>query len=119
MSSPRSWEFTYSGPGLSLNAFYSGMHWTKRQKLKDSWKLVFRSLLKKAKVEQMQAYKVGLRYRSKHDCDNVIPLFKMLNDELKAGLVPEDSPKYWKELSIAYAPELPTNTFIFTITEIL
>jgi hypothetical protein len=113
------YSFTYSGQGLSSNKWYSGMHWTKRQKLKEEWKAKFYPLICASGILPMPALRLSLRYRSKFDADNCTAMIKLLIDQIKGWFIPDDTPKYFRGFAVEYDETLPHNTFIFTFTELL
>lgn len=114
----RSYVITYSGPGLSSNKWYAGMHFAQRIKLKTEWRNRFKGIIALAGIQPMQRFRVDLRYRARLDCDNTSAMLKLFCDQLKGVYVPEDDTKYFKGFSVSFAPELPHNTFIFTLSEL-
>lgn len=113
------YELTYSGEGLSSNAWYSGMHWTKRQKLKNEWRSRFEPLIKNANMAAMQVMRLRLTYRSRFDADNTTAMIKLIVDQLKGWVIPDDTPAHFRGFSVEYDGSLPHNTFIFTIQELI
>ena len=113
------YELVYSGKGLSSNAWYAGMHWTKRQKLKDEWRSNFHPLIVAANMAGMQAMSLALTYRSRFDADNTTAMIKLLVDQLKGWFIPDDTPAHFRGFSVEYDSSLPHNTFVFKITELL
>ena len=116
------YELVYSGAGLSSNKWYAGMHWTKRQKLKDEWRSKFHPLISAANMAGMggmQAMRLRLTYRSRFDADNTTAMIKLLVDQLKGWFIPDDTPAHFRGFSVEYDGSLPHNTFVFAITELV
>ena len=109
------YEVVYEGPIVSNNKFYAGTHWTTRNKIKDNYHMVFRSLLKKAKVPKFNEFKIDVLFNSRHDCDNIVATLKLFVDCLKGEYTPEDNTKFFKGFSINFDPTLNKNTVVFQI----
>ena len=69
-------------PKVSLNLFYAGVHWTKRKKLKDKYKLLiksqFKQVLSKDKTYQVQ-YTFNFKTRPL-DASNCVAMVKLIED---------------------------------------
>lgn len=69
-------------PKVSLNLFYAGVHWTKRKKLKDKYKLLiksqFKQVLSKDKTYQVQ-YIFNFKTRPL-DASNCVAMVKLIED---------------------------------------
>jgi hypothetical protein len=112
-----SYTFTYSGPVVSGNATFAGMHWTKRKALTDKWHGIFSRLMESAGVQAMRRFRINLAYNSRHDCDNLMLICKWLADTVKGKYVADDSKKYYRGINIEPKDSLPHNTFVFTLIE--
>lgn len=115
----RRFTFSYSGPVVSNNATYAGMHWSKRKATTDKWHGIFGKLLVAAGVQPMQRFTLSLRYNSRHDVDNLSLLTKLAVDAMKGVYIPDDTKKHYRGLCLTADESLPHNTFLFTLTELL
>ena len=113
------YTLTYQGVGLSSNKWYAGMHWSKRRDLKAEWVRNFHPLIVAANMSGIQAMRLTLRYRSKHDVDNTTAMIKLIVDLLKGWFIPDDTPSHFCGFSVEYDGSLPDNTFIFSIIELI
>lgn len=96
----------------SLNAYYSGGHWTKRKKAKDENLEHIRSVFSTYDEIRAEQFEIHLRYNGRYDCDNAIVAVKFLSDSLVSlGIVPDDNKKHFKRLSIVVDTELPHDTY--------
>lgn len=83
----------------SLNAFYSGMHWTKRKAIMDEWHMRFLAEFRKTLPERIKT-PVTLSAtlyskRQPRDADNAVIAIKAAGDALQmGGYIPDDSPEY-------------------------
>lgn len=71
-------------PKISLNAWYSGTHWTKRKKIKDTYKLLIKSQFKKV-FSKENSYDISCVFYFKSrplDASNCVAMFKMIEDVL-------------------------------------
>ena len=81
---------------VSANRIYSGLHWTKRNKLKDLYHF---SLLEFRKLK-IEKFPIHIHYifewkNNPLDSTNQFFMIKMLEDGMVAnGIIPDDSPKY-------------------------
>lgn len=111
-------SFTYRGPGLSLNKFYSQGHWTERNNAKQEFKGIFENILKQAKGKYyFERFYMVIFYNSRHDVDNVVGMEKVFVDTMKGDLIPNDGKVNYKGLMMFYDDTLPFNTFEFVIIE--
>lgn len=84
----------------SLNAFYGGMHWTKRKALVDEWHGLFLTALNDAQVPKEIPTPVVItitEFCKSHvrDADNAVVAAKFLCDSLKLyGYIPDDNYRY-------------------------
>jgi hypothetical protein len=121
-----SYLITYTGQGVSTNAFYSGAGgrngWRMRSTLKTKYAKIFTTLLESSDVPWMDEYSIAVFYNSKQDPDNVVGgLIKIMLDSLKEerlkgkivkkGWVRDDSKTYLKGVSCFPDTTLPNNTF--------
>ena len=97
----------------SLNAYYSGGHWTKRKKAKDANLDHIVNDFKKYDKFTCDRFEIDLKYNGRYDCDNTIVAVKFLSDSLVAmGYAPDDNKKHFQKLSIRYDDELKHDTYI-------
>jgi len=100
----------------SLNKFYSSPHWTYRSSQKQKYRKIFDKLIQQAELSNIQEYELSLIINNRMDIDNTVMLFKFFNDSLKHnGVVPDDSPKYFKHLEIMSSKEIDKDTAILSI----
>lgn len=100
----------------SLNKIYAGKHWAVRKKYKDDYKKICADALCKYDSFVAEEFYFDISYNSRLDIDNGILVSKFLADTLVSeGIVQDDSPKYYKKVSIRYEPDLPKNTYIVNI----
>lgn len=86
----------YDLPKVSANQFYAGIHWTKRKKLKDIYKLLIQS---QTKLKFSKPCNVEYRFTFKSkplDCSNTNGMLKMIED----CLFDDDSTDIVKSLSV-------------------
>jgi hypothetical protein len=110
-----SYTIVYEGTIVSNNEFYAGVHWTKRNTIKNDYSLVFLNLLTRAKVQPFTQFNLKIRFNSRHDCDNVVATAKIFIDTLKGRYVKDDTKKFFKGFSVDYDPSLKKNTMVFDI----
>lgn len=97
----------------SLNAYYSGGHWTKRKKAKDMNLSHIVTEFDKFDKFTAEQFEIHLMYNGRYDCDNAIIAVKFLSDAIvHLGLVADDSKKFFRRLSITVNPELKSDTYI-------
>ena len=117
----REFVITYQGVGVSLNAWYSGSHWSKRTKLKAKYSTIFGNLFLEAgmhKGPKMDKFELHLIYNSLMDLDNVVAMAKIAVDTMKGRYVKEDDKRFYRKLTIEPNEELKMNTYIFRIKEV-
>jgi Holliday junction resolvase RusA-like endonuclease len=71
-------------PKISLNKWYAGTHWTKRNRLKNAYKLALKSQFN-GLFSKDKAHKVSFIFYFKSrplDCDNCSAMIKLINDVL-------------------------------------
>jgi hypothetical protein len=69
-------------PKHSLNKIYSGVHWTKRKKDKDTYKIIINSQFKEVLSKEF-SYKVSYEFNFKRnalDTSNTVYMLKMIED---------------------------------------
>jgi hypothetical protein len=111
------YTISYHGQGVSLNQFYSGGHWSIRNKLKSKYHEIFAKLLDTSKVKKVNQCSLLMFFNSRHDVDNVVGLEKLFMDTIKGGYLKEDDKRFYKGLMIFHDDQLPLNTFEFIILE--
>jgi hypothetical protein len=100
----------------SLNKIYAGKHWAVRKKYKDDYKKICAEALCEYDSFVAEEFYFDISYNSRLDIDNGILVSKFLADTLVSeGIVQDDSPKYYKKVSIRYDQDLPKNTYIVNI----
>lgn len=113
-------ELPFEG-SISLNKLYSGMHWTKRKKLADSWHHKFKEGLKHYDIVQYSKLDLVLKVNNKLDLDNCSVIVKLCVDTVKQlGFIKDDTPKYFKKMTIVSdKEELKYNTGVFYLRFLL
>ena len=69
-------------PKVSLNMFYAGVHWTKRKKMKDKYKLIIKSQFKPI-LPKDKSYQVDYTFNFKTrplDASNCVAMVKLIED---------------------------------------
>ena len=69
-------------PKLSLNKWYSGVHWTKRKKIKDQYKLIIKSQFNEV-LSKDNSYSVTYLFNFKTrplDASNCVAMVKLIED---------------------------------------
>ncbi len=100
----------------SLNMIYAGKHWSYRKKKKDEYKEFCKEALSKYDEFTCEEFYITISYNSRLDIDNGILVSKFLADTLVAeGIVQDDSPKYYKSVSIRFDDTLEKNQYIVKI----
>lgn len=100
----------------SLNAFYSSKHWTFRKKEKDKWKAEIDRELQRYDITPYTAAKIHIRCNYRYDVDNSIMVAKFIGDSLvDLGFLPDDSPKYVREIKLVADKDITKDTAIATI----
>lgn len=72
----------YDLPKISLNKFYSGMHWTKRKEIKDNYKLIIKNQYKRV-LSKEKEYRVSYNFFFKIkplDVSNCSAMVKLIED---------------------------------------
>lgn len=69
-------------PKISLNKWYSGMHWTKRKKIKDNYTTIVKSQFNKT-LPKTNTYNTEYHFTFKSralDASNCVAMVKMIED---------------------------------------
>lgn len=102
----------------SLNQFYKNSHWKARKEKSDGIsKLIDWSIFEQAsrarKLGFADRMEVDLRYNSRLDVDNPIPLAKEFSDSLKrSGVIKDDKNKIYSRLTMQYDESLPRGSYV-------
>ena len=100
----------------SLNALYSGKHWSNRFGEKSSFGKEIKQTLHGFDRFTASKISIHLRYNCRFDVDNTIVAIKFLADYLKShGYIVDDTPKYFTAISSEYDNSLGKNEFLATI----
>ena len=96
----------------SLNEYYAGRHFAIRKKQGDAYKKIIKEKISDYDAYYAERFELHIFYNSRFDCDNSILASKFTADALVSlGLVTDDSPKYFRSLSIRYDPLLPKDYY--------
>ena len=109
------YKIVYSGKIPSTNTIYASGAWQVRAAEKIKWAKIITVLLLEAGVKPFGHFNLEMRYRTRHDVDNLSILAKYFSDTLKNKYVKDDTSKYFKKLTIEYDEALPKNTVEFYI----
>jgi hypothetical protein len=102
----------------STNSIYGMGHWSKRKKIKDKWQRIFLTYIYSGNFYVYDKYEIIVKYRGVYDVDNMSFVTKMFVDALRsAGKTEDDSPEYFKKLTIRYDTTLNKNETLFIIRE--
>jgi len=87
------------GLAPSLNAFYAGMHWSKRKRIVDEWHTIFWASMVESKLPKPLKTPITVSVtqfcKRLRDVDNAVISAKFCLDTLKEhGYIPDDSPQY-------------------------
>jgi hypothetical protein len=100
----------------SLNAFYSGRHWTIRKKHKEVYKESLVEAFGSYDDFTAEQYEINVEYNARYDVDNSIMCAKFVSDYLKDyGYVVDDTPKYFIKQSTKFNKSLKKNEFLCRI----
>mgnify|MGYP003112128705 CR=1 FL=1 len=100
----------------SLNSFYAGSHWTKRKKAKDAALKEVKEQLGFNQDAPFNSFRVTANVRYRYDLDNSIIAVKFTSDALKTlGWIKDDSPKYFRRLSMVWTEQIPKDKAEITI----
>ena len=100
----------------SLNSFYAGSHWTKRKKAKDAALETIKEQLGYNTGAAYKSFRVTAYVRYRYDLDNSIIAIKFTSDALKTlGWIKDDSPKYFRRLSMVWTEQVPKDKAEITI----
>lgn len=100
---------------ISLNKWYASRHWHFRNKEKEFWATLFLKLLPK-RLKQVDKYKLHLRYNSRLDPTNTIPMMKIAEDTMKKNhYIVDDTKKYCKGVTITPDETMGKKHYILTL----
>jgi len=110
-------EITYIGKIISLNQAFSSS-WRTLGKKKDEIQGELLCLIRKAEREELDRFKLEVRYNSRHDADNIVPLLKLFVDCLRSQkIVKQDTKKFYRGFTVSVDESLKSNTFVITVVE--
>lgn len=113
-------KVVYKGKGISLNQMYNS-HWKTKQGLVNGLAAILREQIHWQlgdNPEPMQELELVVRYNSTFDIDNASATAKVFVDVLRReGLIPQDTPKFYKSFKIEVDESLPRLTYIFELYE--
>ena len=103
-------------PIVSMNKLYASPNWRVRNKIKDLYHEIFSNKIREAFMDKMESFDLRIEYNNGMDVDNLVIMGKLLVDAMrKEGIVKDDTPVYYKSLSIQFNKELPKNKVLFYI----
>lgn len=77
---------------ISDNAYYAGMHWSKRKKIADAWhKAVQATILAYPGRFKSKCVSIAFMWNDKFDLDNHSIMRKMIVDSMKGLIIKDDS----------------------------
>jgi len=109
-------KYEFELPGrISLNQYYSGMHWTKRARITKEWEEFIYFLAKEQNAKFITNYPISVAYefhlkKQPPDCSNCVGMIKLIEDALKGVVWADDDPKHINKLSIIIAAPIPKGT---------
>jgi len=101
-------QFQVEGRPISWNKFYAGQFWATRKQLSDEWAWKVKVALVKYKITRVpfiEPVEIEFKVYVKRpiDCDNVV--LKTYIDGLRDwGILPDDSPKWVRKISVSVIP---------------
>jgi len=108
-------KITFNGDITSANKLWSSPHWSARSATKNKYSKIFKVLLLEAKVKKLEEFSLFIFYSTKHDCDNLSCIGKILVDTMKGVYVPDDDSRYYKSTHTIFDKSLPKGTVEFHI----
>lgn len=91
----------------SLNKLYSQKHWSARSNMKNKYREIVYAALQEYDPFFAQTYSLDISYNCPYDVDNMVLASKFVSDSLKSlGYIKDDSPRYFKKLSIRKDEEI-------------
>lgn len=100
---------------ISLNKWYANRHWSFRNKEKEFWANLFLKILPK-NPKRIDTYSLYLRYNSRLDPTNTIPMIKICEDTMKKnGYIIDDTKKYCKGVVIQPDETMGKKHYILTV----
>lgn len=106
-------KITYDGDVTSANKIWEARHWSIRSAIKTKYSKIFKVLLLHAKVTKLSEFSLFIFYSTRHDCDNLFCLAKILVDTMKEVYVPNDDTRYYKSTHTIFDSNLPKGTIEF------
>lgn len=104
---------------FSLNKLYEGGHWTRRNNLKQSWKLIFTEAIQRSGATKLPKYTLTIRYNSRLDPSNVTGMLKVLEDTLRElGLIVDDTKKFCKGVGIIPDEDMKSGSYVAEFVEV-
>jgi len=97
----------YELPKVSTNQYYTGMHWSQRNKIAKKYHNDIYYLCKKNNLPKVkESCKIIFGFATKFDLDNNSIIIKMIIDSLRyGGIIKDDNKKYVKGIEIKIADE--------------
>ncbi len=86
---------------ISTNLYYSGIHWSVRNKIKDAWHNTVIESIKESNIKQCP-YPISITFywNTRYDLDNNGIMRKMIIDSLVlSGIIIDDTKKYIKRIT--------------------
>jgi len=104
---------------FSLNKLYEGGHWTRRNSLKQKWKLIFTEAIQASGATKLPMYTLTIRYNSRLDPSNVTGMLKVLEDTLRElGLIVDDTKKFCRGVGIVPDESLGVGCYVAEFGEV-
>ena len=105
----------WEGIDLSLNKWYANRHWSFRKKEKDFWASLFLKLLPK-RTKTIDKYIITLKFNSRLDASNTVPMIKILEDTMKKNnYIIDDSKKFCKGIEIYTDESMGKKNYSLTV----
>ena len=114
----RSIEVRWTGKHVSLNKWYAGEHWSKRNTMKQEWKMFLLSLFRNHPKIVFDKFDITIRHNTRLDNDNMIPVVKFSCDFLKEfKYVTDDTKKYFRKLTIEADESLKKDEIVLVVSD--
>lgn len=90
-------EYTY----ISSNKYYSGIHWSIRNKIKDLWHYLVKECIDNSKlIKYKNKVSIDFYWNTRYDLDNNAIMRKMIIDSLVINsIIKDDTKKYIVKIS--------------------
>jgi len=109
--------FKWEGKDLSLNKWYDGTHWTKKNKLNQEWHQFFKNFILPP-YPFFQTYTITLHCNSRIDPSNLITLIKLCEDAMQElGVIKGDSAEFCKGVHIIPNESMKRKSYQITISQ--